>query len=253
MEENTPSLFEYNEETGEVEYTPSETNEPEATSPETDVSDPVATEGESEEITNAVLPVETTDTGNDVSNEVEDSGDTEETQETVVFNVIDTPVPVTLSDEVTTALIEATTPAGGSLGSTTLDYFDRIVSGLDYNYKYVAYRTNDDNTYDGVLYYGKHYDIEDGVITFGKKAKEVTVTRVSSSGYNTYTDYSVSDAEGADIELSQDGDVVYYTNAEVGYPIMGSYTPHFDLGSFFVSGMLVAFAIVVLQKIFLKR
>lgn len=255
MEENTPSLFEYNEDTGEIEYTPTETEVTETDSSDVPAADPEVdvTETESEVTEDGTGVTENTGSGNDVSDEVESEEDSSPTQEIMVVNTVDGSVPVTLSDEVTTALLEATTPAGGSLGSTTLDYFDRVVSGLPYDYKYVGYRTNADNSYDGVLYYGRDYDIEDGVITFGKDAKEITVTRVSSSGYSTYTDYSITDAEGAEISLSQDGEVVYYTNAEIGYPVMGGIEQPFSYAPLLVGCLIVAFAITVMEKLILKR
>lgn len=253
MEENV-SLFEYNEDTGEMEYTPAE-ELTETDGSAASATDPVVdvTETESEVTEDGTGIIENTGSGNDVSDSVESEEDSPPTQEIMVVNTVDGAVPVTLSDEVTTALLEATTPAGGSLGSSTLDYFDRVVSGLPYDYKYVGYRISSDNSYDGVLYYGRDYDIEDGVITFGKDAKEVTVERISSSGYSTYTDYSVSDAEGTEITLSQDGEVVYYTNAEVGYPVMGGILQPFGYAPLLTAGLVCAMATVILHKLIIKR
>lgn len=158
-----------------------------------------------------------------------------------------------LSDEVQLAVYNALSPASGSLGSSTIDYFDRIVSGLPRDYRYIAYRTSEDSSYDGVLYLGDNYTVSDNVITFGDGAQELRVYRVSSSSYNSTVRYSQSDASGASIAYDLDGDVVYYTNSEIGYPVLGGVVQSIGFDSLLVCGLLTACLTVVLQKLLLKR
>lgn len=158
-----------------------------------------------------------------------------------------------LSDEVQELLVNALSPASGSLGSSTLDYFDRVVSGLPSDYKYIAYRTSSDDSYDGVLYFGDDYDVENNVITFGKDTTELRVVRESSSGYNSVANYYENEIDGASIAYDLDGSTVYYTNAEVGYPLMGGYDVPFDYSPLIAVGLLCVMALAILQKIFLKR
>lgn len=183
---------------------------------------------------------------------VEDEEIFSQTQEIVVANDPDNAVPVVLSDEVSEALIEALTPAGGSLGSTTLDYFDRLTGSFPSDYVYVAYRMSSSNSYDGVMYFGDNYDFDGTTISFGKNAVQVCVQRVTSYG-STTTEYTQTDAEGVDVTLSKDGQVVYYTNAEVGYPVLGGYSQPLGISPFLVVGLLSAMASVILAKLLIRK
>ena len=236
MEENSVSLFEINE-NGEVVYD----------------SVTESTDTESEVLENGNDVVENADTGTVLSDEVESEEVSEETQETVVLGGNGDAVPVVLSDEVTTALLDATTPASGSLASSTLDYFDRIVSSLPTDYVFVAYRTNADNSYDGVLYYGDDFDISDNTIVFGNGSRQIHVERTTDSGYSAVTEYLEYDATDTSITLSRSGDVVYYTNVGVGYPVLGGYEKPVEFSMFLVVGLVSAMAVVALQKLILRR
>lgn len=193
--------------------------------------------------------------GDSESDSLEDSETVSETEKNVSSDLnsesVD-PVAV-LSDEVQLAVYNALSPASGSLGSSTIDYFDRIVSGLPRDYKYIAYRTSSDSSYDGVLYLGNNYTLSDNVITFGDGAQELRVYRVSSSSYNSTVKYSQTDASGASIAYDLDGDVVYYTNSEVGYPVLGGVVQSIGLDALLVCGLLTACLTVVLQKLLLKH
>lgn len=234
MEENV-SLFEVNDD-GFIIYNPVESLE------------------DGGEVQNGDVLNEDFSQGIDMSGEVESSEVLEAQEEVVFYSLGDgDAVPVLLSDEVTQAIIDSMTPAGGSLGSTTLEYFDRVVSSLPSDYKYVAYRTSTDSSYDGVLYYGDDYHIDDGCISFGDDAKQIYVQRVSQSGYNNITEYESYDASNVDVYFSQSGDVIYYTNAEVGYPVLGNLPKTIGISSLLVVGLISSMAVVILQKIFLKR
>lgn len=197
--------------------------------------------------------IENPDSGNILPDEMESTEVIEEVTQAVVFPTDDNgAVPVTLSDEVTYALVNALTPASGSLGSSTLDYFDRIISGLPSDVVYIAYRTGDNN-YDGVLYYSDDYDVENNIITFGEDTKEIRVVRSSYGGMNNIVQYYQNEADGARIAYDLDGDILYYTNAEIGYPILGGIVKPFDISPFIVVGLLSAMAVAILQKVFVRK
>lgn len=207
-------------------------------------------ESEVEESGNDV--VEDAVTGDTVTDSVETEEDSEEAQEVVVLNADGGSVSVVLSDELTTALIDATTPASGSLGTTTLNYFDRLVGGLPQDAVYVAYRTSSGNSYDGVLLWATDYDMLDGVLTLGNDARQVHVNRVTS-GNTSVTEYSEYSAEDVVVNLSKSGDVVYYSNADVGYPVLGGYNQPIGFAPFLVSALICAMATVVLNKLLNRK
>lgn len=178
---------------------------------------------------------EVVENGNDVvedvvegdisSDQVEDEEISSSSQNTLVYSLGDDALPVVLSDEISTVLVDALTPAGGSLSSNTIDYFDRIVSGLPSDYAYAAYRISSENNTDGILYYSDEYRVEDDVITFlGDNATAVRVERVAGSNYSSNVEYFNYDAFDSAVYLSRSGDVVYYTNATVGFPVLGGRT-----------------------------
>lgn len=217
-----------------------------------DIDEQITEEGEGAD--NGESVVENVGEGDILPGALEDEEVLETTQETVLLNLSDgDAVPVVLSDEVTTAIIDSMTPAGGALSSSTLDYFDRVVSSLPSDYKYVAYRTSTDNSSDGVLYYGDDYEIDDNCISFGEDACQLRVQRVSQSGYNNVTEYNCYSAVDVDVYYSQAGDTVYYTNAEVGYPVLGSVVQPVGYGFCLTVGLVCSFAVVVLQRLLLKR
>ena len=161
-------------------------------------------------------------------------------------------VPVVLSEEVTAAILAAS-PAGGTIGSSTLDYFDRITSGLSADCKYIAYRTSTDNSYDAVLYYGEDYEVSGNMITFGDDAVQVEVVRVSTSGYNQETYYTATDISDTSVSFNQSGTVLYYTNAVPGYPVLGGYEQPEGTAPLLTAALIGALCLVVLQKLLLRR
>lgn len=157
-----------------------------------------------------------------------------------------------LSDEIQELLVNALAPASGTLSSSTIDYFDRIVSGLPSDYVYVAYRTDAQNNYNGVLYFSDNYDLEDNKVTFGEDTKEIRVIRSSYNGVNNVIQYYESEIDGASIAYDLNGDVLYYTNAEVGYPILGGIVKPMGYAPFVVCAVLVALWTVVIQILMKK-
>lgn len=157
-----------------------------------------------------------------------------------------------LSEEVEAALL-ASTPAAGSLNSSTIDYFDRLVDGLPSDYGYVAYRNSSDDAYAGTIVYGEDWDCNEDTVVFGEGAIAIDVSRVTGTGYSNYVRYDASDASDSVISLSQSGSILYYTNAVEGYPVLGAGSRPFDIAPFLVVGLITAMAVAVLTKLLCRR
>ena len=252
------SLFEVNE-NGEIVYEQNEGVVDGSAAPEDATQYPAAADPETSPEENEVLidgidVDKIIDSGTDVSNEIQDTQMDSPEEETGGTSSGGDEYNISLlSDEIQELLVNTLSPASGSLGSSTIDYFDRVVSGLPSDYKYIAYRTDNDDSYDGVLYFGDDYEVENNVITFGEDTTQLRVVRESSSGYNQVTNYYESSVDGASISYNLNGSTVYYTNAEVGYPLMGGYEKPFDYSPLIAVGLLCVMALAILQKIFLKR
>lgn len=244
--ENDVSLFSIDENTGDIIYEPADDPV------EADQDNPA---GESEILDDGNVIDETDLVGDMVQapeNVSTNDLETEENTSSVdLLDFGDSGVPVVLSEEVTAAILAAS-PAGGTIGSTTLDYFDRITSGLPADYKYIAYRTND-NSYDAVLYYGRDYEISGNMITFEDDAKQVEVERASSSGYNQETYYYSYDVSDVSVSFNQSGTVLYYTNVVPGYPVLGGYEQPVGLAPLLTAALIGAMCLVILQKLLLRR
>lgn len=157
-----------------------------------------------------------------------------------------------LSDEGIAALA-INAPAAGSLNSSTIDYFDRLVDGLPSDYIYVAYRYSEDDAYAGTIIYGEDYDTNEYSIVFGEGAVQIDVSRVTGTGYASYIQYEKFDASDSVVSLSQSGNILYYTNAMVGYPILGSGARALEIAPFVAVGLIAAFASAVLHKLLNRR
>lgn len=190
--------------------------------------------------------------GNFATDSLQDSQAVSQAQETTVINTADSPVPVALEEPVSTALVQSITPHSGALSSSTLNYFDRIVSGLPDDYIYIAYRTNSNSSSDGVLYYGDDYEVDGSTVTFRSGAVETRVYRVNS-GYDNETEYLRREIGNTDVNLSHNSTLVFYSNAETGFPILGGYEKPFSISPFLVVGLVTALAVVVLQKLLCRK
>ena len=146
------------------------------------------------------------------------------------------------------AIAASVSPAGGSLGSSTLDFFDRVVSGLPSDYKYIAYRTSADDSYDGILYFSDDFDIINNRISFDE-CEVIEVVRESSSGYNNVTNYYTRHENDIDINYNLSGSVIYYTNAQPGYPVLGSIVQPLSYSPILVGSIVCSVIIAVLTKI----
>lgn len=155
-----------------------------------------------------------------------------------------------LSEDVAVAILAAS-PAGGSMASSTIDIFDRVVSGLPADYKYIAFRTDADNSYNAVLYYGDDYDISDNLIIFDT-ASALTVQR-SSSSYNSEIYYRSSEVSDLSVSFNQSGSTIYYTNAVVGYPLLGGKAAPKAMSFYCVPILIGVLVFVVLFELLLKR
>ena len=194
------SLFEYSPETGKIEYIPSEE--------------------ESEALTDDSIPVDNPTSGDpvsdtEISSEIQGTDDSFSGSSGLLGPLDD------VSEQLAQALL-ASSPASGSLSSSTIDYFDRLVSGLPEDYVYVAYRNDSDDSYAGTILYGDDYDLSGGdTIVFGADSVCVNVSRISHGGYNNYITYDTTDASGSVVTVVYSGTVLYYTNAFEGYTVIG--------------------------------
>lgn len=224
------SIFEYSPETGEIEYIPSEE--------------------ESEVLADDSISAENPASGDPVS-DTEISEETQGTDDTISGSSgLLGPLDAVSEQQLAQALL-ASSPASGSLSSSTIDYFDRLVSGLPEDCVYVAYRNDSDDSYAGTIIYGDDYDLSGGdTIVFGADAVSVDVSRISQGGYNNYITYDTTDATGSVVTVVDSGTVLYYTNAFEGYPVLGGYERPVEFSQVLVVGLIAVFASVILNKLF---
>ena len=224
------SLFEYSPETGGIEYIPSKE--------------------ESEVLADDSIPADNSASGDPVS-DTEISEETQGTDDTLSgASGLLGPLDAVSEQQLAQALL-ASSPASGSLSSSTIDYFDRLVSGLPEDCVYVAYRNDSDDSYAGTIIYGDDYDLSGGdTIVFGSDAVSVDVSRISQGGYNNYITYDTSDASGSVVTVVDSGTVLYYTNAFEGYPVLGGYERPVEFSQVLVVGLIAVFASVILNKLF---
>lgn len=142
---------------------------------------------------------------------------------------------------------------GGSLSSTTLDYFDRVVDGLPSDYGYVAYKTSNEDGYAGSLIYGRDYDVSDNNIVFGKGAVELALSRYQQGNYNYYVYYDTRDAENASVSLPSSGTLLYYTNLVDGRPTLGRGARPFEISPYIVVALIAVLASCILGRIIKGR
>ena len=224
------SLFEYSPETGGIEYIPSE----EESEVLADDSIPAGNPASGDPLSDTEISEETQ--GTDVSF---DSG-------SGILGSLDA-----VSEQQLAQALLASSPASGSLSSSTIDYFDRLVSGLPEDFVYVAYRNDTDDSYAGTIIYGDDYDLSGGdTIVFGADAVSVDVSRISQGGYNNYITYDTSDASGSVVTVVDSGTVLYYTNAFEGYPVLGGYERPVEFSQVLVVGLIAVFASAILNKLF---
>lgn len=246
MGQNEVNLFDVDPESGEIIYSPAEGEE-------IDQDDILESEEPVEDAGDAAAP---SDEVGDLLYDPENVSENVEETEAEASNVdlLDSgivAVPVVSQEQYAVAYLAAS-PVGGSIGSSTLDLFDRIVSGLPADCRYVAYRTSSDSSYDAVLYYGDDYEISGNVITF-EKAVQIEVQRVSSSGYSTETYVTSSEVTDEAVSFDQSSTIVYYTDAAVGYPLLGGYEMRKDYGFFIVPALIGALAVVIMSKLLFRR
>ena len=250
------SLFEFDE-NGEIVYLPNEVEgsaTPEEILIDEGAADPETNEVESGGFENGIDIVENDYQGTDVPSSVQDSPTTSTTSESGESGSGGDDYSISLlSDEIQELLVETLAPASGTIGTSTLEYFDRIVSGLPNDVVYIAYKTSSTSNYDGVLYYSDDYEVNGNVVSFGNDTKEIRVVRSTYNGQNNVTQYYESDADGAAIGFDMNGDIVYYTNALAGYPILGHINQPIGYSPFIVGAVLCALFTTILSKIVLKK
>lgn len=142
---------------------------------------------------------------------------------------------------------------GGSLSSTTLDYFDRVVDGLPSDYGYIAYKTSNDDSYAGSLIYGRDYSVSGNSIVFGKGAVELALSRHQLGNYNYYVYYDERSAENSSVSLPSSGSLLYYTNLVDGRPTLGRGARPFEISPYIVVALIAVFASCILGRIIKGR
>lgn len=142
---------------------------------------------------------------------------------------------------------------GGSLSSTTLDYFDRVVDGLPSDYGYIAYKTSNDDSYAGSLIYGRDYSVNGNSIVFGKGAVELVLSRYQQGNYNYYVQYDERSAENASVSLPSSGTLLYYTNLVDGRPVLGRGARSFEISPYIVVALIAVLASCILGRIIKGR
>lgn len=188
--------------------------------------------------------------GNSVSGE-ENSSEVSSPDEVSVDDAFSPDAGVLFSD-LPVAVYAVDAPVSGTMSSTTLDYFDRVVDGLPSDYGYVAYKTSNDDSYAGSLIYGRDYDVNGNNIVFGEGAVELVLSRYNYGNYNYYLQYDSRDASNTTLSLPGSGTLLYYTNLVDGRPILGKGNRPFEIAPYITVALLAVFVSCVLGRI-LKR
>ena len=142
---------------------------------------------------------------------------------------------------------------GGTLSSTTLDYFDRVVDGLPSDYGYIAYKTSNNDGYAGSLIFGRDYDVSGNDIVFGKGAIELALSRYRQGDSGYYLRYDTSSAENASVSLPSSGTLLYYTNLVDGRPTLGRGARPFEISPYIVVALIAVLASCILGRIIKGR
>lgn len=157
-----------------------------------------------------------------------------------------------LSSDSLVAVYAVDPAVSGTLSSTTLDYFDRVVDGLPSDYGYVAYKTSNDDSYAGSLIYGRDYDVTGNSIVFGEGAIELVLSRYQNGNYNYYLQYDTRNASNTSLSLPGSGTLLYYTNLVDGRPILGKGNRPFEIAPYITVALIAVLASCVLGRI-IKR
>lgn len=188
--------------------------------------------------------------GNSVSSET-DSPEVSSQDEVSVDDTFSPDTGVLPSDSAL-AVYAVDAPVSGTMSSTTLDYFDRVVDGLPSDFGYVAYKTSNDDSYAGSLVYGRDYSVNGNSIVFGKGAVELVLSRYNYGNYNYYLQYDSRDATNTTLSLPSSGTLLYYTNLVDGRPILGKGNRPFEIAPYITVALLAVLVSCVLGRI-LKR
>lgn len=155
---------------------------------------------------------------------------------------------VMVASDTLVAALSASTPAAGSLSSSTLDFFDRLASGLPTDTVYVAFRNDTSDSYAGTIIYSDDYSVSGDTVTF-RTATRIDVSRESSS-YSSYIQYESENVTDESITLSQTGQILYYTDAVDGYPVLGGYREPVGSSALICVALVTALFSAAFHKIF---
>ena len=188
--------------------------------------------------------------GNSVSGQ--ESSSEVSSQDEVSMDDAFSPDTGVLPSDSAVAVYAVDAPVSGTMSSTTLDYFDRVVDGLPSDFGYVAYKTSNDDSYAGSLVYGRDYSVNGNSIVFGEGAVELVLSRYNYGNYNYYLQYDSRNASNTSLSLPSSGTLLYYTNLVDGRPILGKGNRPFEIAPYITVALLAVLASCVLGRI-LKR
>lgn len=119
---------------------------------------------------------------------------------------------------VSAASYESYDGSSDGLSSTYVDYLSEALSDIDPNEHYVLFRSSQ---YSHVLAVGKELKYSNGSVTGHADVLILTASN-TSSGYNSYNDYSVSYSDDSNFKYSYDGEMVY-SDIIPGIPSLNQY------------------------------
>lgn len=127
---------------------------------------------------------------------------------------------ISLLSQSVSLLSENSASVTGTVNSTVLDLMDRMVNGYP-DRKYIAFRTDTDDSYKTTLFLAKRAKVNGKTVTFSEDCIAVHFYRYyNSSSYGSgYLYYTVSDSPSASVTIGNQS--IVYTNTITGYPTLG--------------------------------
>lgn len=126
---------------------------------------------------------------------------------------------VSLLSQSVSLLSENSASVTGTVNNTVLDLMDRIVNGYP-DRKYIAFRTDTDDSYKTTLLLAKRAKVNGKTVTFSEDCIAVNFYRYNATSYsNSYLYYTVSDSPSASVTVGNQS--IVYTNTITGYPTLG--------------------------------
>lgn len=126
---------------------------------------------------------------------------------------------VSLLSQSVSLLSENSASVTGTVNSTVLDLMDRMVNGYP-DRKYIAFRTDTEDSYKTTLLIAKRAKVNGSTVTFSEDCIAVNFYRYTTSSYGSgYLYYTVADSPDASVSIGSRS--IVYTNTITGYPTLG--------------------------------